>query len=48
MLVYSSEQEHLFDTKCVNLEPFIGETDEKLTSIKGHQRSNLRWLPIKK
>ena len=34
MLVYSSEQEHLFDTKFVNFEPFIGETDEKLTSIK--------------
>ena len=28
MLVNSSEQEHLFDTKFVNFEPFIGETDK--------------------
>ena len=34
MLVYSSGQEHLFNTKFVNFEPFIGETDEKLTILK--------------
>ena len=34
MLVYSSEQEHLFDIKFVNFEPFIGETGEKLTILK--------------
>ena len=28
MLMYSSEQENLFDTKFVNVEPFIGEIDE--------------------
>ena len=48
----SLEQDHQFDTKFVDLEAYIDVSVEKPTLLKhkmgckGHQRSNLRWLPI--